>query len=1011
MMSIIAINAGHRKGGRRASRILDQYLPRVGIQAWAGYLSKEGCDAVMSELREQASRTTAVQILWQHDHHHEVIATIGHAARFNDMLTSIGKASSHGKPRPIPVFVRRVILMARAAGHWHDTGKILDEFQATVRGQGKPVPHPIRHQTMSYYILRDVLALPLAGEWREIQCAQGGAWNEGSLSMEQSIVGATVLTHHAKTTRDGSPNRFYLTTDRGFGTWEGSKERRIDLGQIGGVWLDAARASLRRVAADTDTIAPENHALAFYATRLSMILADHAVSSHEKTENYDGRADSRAQDDVVYAKSEPFIPLADHLAHVASEASHAAHALFMHAWPRLKRRPESMMRSVPDHFRWQEHAESAIRQAGVAEHDGFFGAIIAETGSGKTQGGFRIMSALGGGSPRFTLGLGLGALAIQSGIEYYSEIGLGLDEVAIVVGHRHKLALEEGKRGLGVGKQSPDDRYDIVFDIEGSTGTDDHALPTVFSRGMGKFRKMLTTPIVVMTIDHIMAAMQADRGGYVTGAARAVTSDLLIDEIDSFSPSDLHAISRLIYLVASFGRKVVVSSATLTPELGHMLSEAYKAGYAKYQSAMRGGRLFAGVFANTGSMARVVTEDDDGFRQSFAQVAGSVKEHLDHTSHRRRMDVLEMTGITDEDALFEHVGRRVMDLAKTHHVNLPAWQGAWLSTGFVRFNMIKHAQRFALWMTRHAHELEQEHGVRIRLNCYTSALDSMTRKSIEQDVGRLTNRKNDDWADIPKIRDLGKEPVPTVFILVTSPVIEVGRDFDFDWCVLDPSSDISIIQSSGRVLRHRRLVVPKEPNVVMLGGSVRGILGEKGDPYGFPGPGFQQPNPLHGDWTDRWRMLRSKQAAEIFGADIYADGVHSGYRLTSSVTVADRIDRETTHHVLTGHLAHGKGGDKCLRAFLDLENPWRDDFFDAIQFRNKDDQSTLELQYQNGAWMPNDAIYQPVSDNRVDVDTSRLLFFYPLVNGTSIHAQENALNMIKFSPHLGVLRYSDGSAA
>ncbi|RYW82972.1 type I-F CRISPR-associated helicase Cas3, partial [Legionella pneumophila] len=40
-----------------------------------------------------------------------------------------------------------------------------------------------------------------------------------------------------------------------------------------------------------------------------------------------------------------------------------------------------------------------------------------------------------------------------------------------------------------------------------------------------------------------------------------------------------------------------------------------------------------------------------------------------------------------------------------------------------------------------------------------------------------------------------------LFILVATPVEEVGRDHDFDWAVIEPSSYRSIIQLAGRVMR------------------------------------------------------------------------------------------------------------------------------------------------------------------------------------------------------------------
>src|SRR5690606_25944975 len=51
----------------------------------------------------------------------------------------------------------------------------------------------------------------------------------------------------------------------------------------------------------------------------------------------------------------------------------------------------------------------------------------------------------------------------------------------------------------------------------------------------------------------------------------------------------------------------------------------------------------------------------------------------------------------------------------------------------------------------------------------------------------------------------GTDAEHVIFILVATPVEEVGRDHDFDWAIIEPSSYRSIIQLTGRVLRHRKL--------------------------------------------------------------------------------------------------------------------------------------------------------------------------------------------------------------
>ncbi len=61
-----------------------------------------------------------------------------------------------------------------------------------------------------------------------------------------------------------------------------------------------------------------------------------------------------------------------------------------------------------------------------------------------------------------------------------------------------------------------------------------------------------------------------------------LSSDLVIDEIDDFSGSDLIAIGRLVHLAGMLGRGVMISSATIPPDLAEGYFNAYKKGWQLY---------------------------------------------------------------------------------------------------------------------------------------------------------------------------------------------------------------------------------------------------------------------------------------------------------------------------------------------------------------------------------------------------------------------------------------------
>lgn len=92
-----------------------------------------------------------------------------------------------------------------------------------------------------------------------------------------------------------------------------------------------------------------------------------------------------------------------------------------------------------------------------------------------------------------------------------------------------------------------------------------------------KDKQFLYAPVLACTIDHMMAATETKRGGrYILPSLRLMSSDLVIDEIDDFTGSDLIAIGRLIHLAGMLGRKVMISSATIPPAIALGYFNAYK---------------------------------------------------------------------------------------------------------------------------------------------------------------------------------------------------------------------------------------------------------------------------------------------------------------------------------------------------------------------------------------------------------------------------------------------------
>ena len=75
-----------------------------------------------------------------------------------------------------------------------------------------------------------------------------------------------------------------------------------------------------------------------------------------------------------------------------------------------------------------------------------------------------------------------------------------------------------------------------------------------------------------------------------------------------------------------------------------------------------------------------------------------------------------------------------------------------------------------------------------------------------------------------------------LFIVLGSPVTEVGRDHDYDWAVVEPSSMRSLIQLAGRVRRHRAEGVAS-PNILVFSHNLR-CYTQPGQPA-YCKPGFE----------------------------------------------------------------------------------------------------------------------------------------------------------------------------
>lgn len=604
-----------------------------------------------------------------------------------------------------------------------------------------------------------------------------------------------------------------------------------------------------------------------HIARLSLMLADHHYSSLavdkngkpeagrvQGTKNYPLFANTHKS---IHAANNPHRfnqTLDEHLLGVAQHSAAVTHALprFELHLPRLARHKGLKKRTADPKFRWQNKAAdmaAAMRQR--SQQQGAFIVNLASTGCGKTLANARIMDALADPALglRCAFAMGLRTLTLQTGLAFRRLLGLGKDELAIRVGGSASRALfehhqQQAEQGGSASAQALLDEDSHVL-WEGNPAA--HPLLQRVMRDP-QVTALLAAPLLVCTIDHLTPATESQRGGrQIAPMLRLMSGDLVLDEPDDFDIADLPALTRLVHWAGLLGARVLLSSATLPPSLVQGLFEAYRAGRQHYQRN-RGLRPNGDNAAPPAICCAWV--DEFGVQQAdctaaapFAaahqQFAEQRTQHLATAEVRRRCTLLplDMGQLPERDhpARFAQLARAAALQLHAQHSHPDPHSGKRVSFGLIRMANIEPLVNVALAL----YQQGAPEGVHIHLCSYHSQYPLLLRSAIEQQLDSALNRRDENAVfNLPAIRQrLDAQPeADHLFIVLGSPVTEVGRDHDYDWAVVEPSSMRSLIQLAGRIRRHR-IGACSTPNLMVFDHNLRHFQ-KPGQPA-FCKPGFE----------------------------------------------------------------------------------------------------------------------------------------------------------------------------
>ena len=876
-MNVIFTSESAGKANASVRRILDRYATRIGNNAWEASLTQEGLNTVKALLNRASSRHSSVVCHRITSDGARVVAwIIGNKRAF-----TAGGACATGwtarklrkEDTDLPYPVRLMSRLVSLAGLLHDIGKANSAFQNVIRNEKSQ--EAFRHEAVSAMMLGWLHVSGDDGQW--VASFIAAIDNDELDDRIRKSLHAQAAKHHAgnQEGEDSDDGRIFSGADRRacketpvlFGLlWlmvahhrlpEGdplvslaaasinssghvrldANDRRVDTLVAEGLpWLHEAWK--KRLRDDLQSLAGLLSDPGFAAAkpwlfdhlrlfgRPALQLADHLVSSDKRPDRSPSPVYAYANS-AVLPDGSPTLgqKLHAHLIAVSRNAVLAAQQILT-----LRREmpgveaceiPLALRRKGRDpKYAWQDEAAGAIRAHRTGVHEGaFFGVMIAGTGSGKTIGALKVAAAFRS-ALRVVYASPLRSLTLQSGSEF-AGMGFGSDDMATIIGDpliQKIYDIEGGSQDLRESICNPECDDEAIELFGGGSSPDLGERMRTLRCFKDREARMITTPVLAATLDTVMKLADGRRGSYLTHLLRMASSDLIIDEVDMYSPVDLLAIGRLVEAAGFWRSRLILSSATLSPVIAFALFRAYLAG-VKSRDALDSAetRIFGGWFSDsTAPVIKKIRLAEDfeqkhlAFAESVAQIAGAQGKR--RVAGYIRPPIYPPMETADSRASTQRQQLRslldaVAHLHQHNGVFLP--DGRRFSFGCLQVVNVVHCQRFALALATWAAEEKTGEALDIRVVCLHGRLSLASRNRIDGQLNRMLCRKgeNGDLAPLanPFVRDfVSGSPCLNIAVILVSTLETTGRDHDFDWGVIESRQERDILQFAGRIRRHRQ---------------------------------------------------------------------------------------------------------------------------------------------------------------------------------------------------------------
>ena len=290
------------------------------------------------------------------------------------------------------------------------------------------------------------------------------------------------------------------------------------------------------------------------------------------------------------------------------------------------------------------------------------------------------------------------------------------------------------------------------------------------------------------------------------------------------------------------GRKVMISSATIPPAIAEGLFQAYQTGWQIFATSRRRQSGVVGFWVDEFNAQLDFISDTQPFaahHQRFMQ--RRLSRLAEQPAQRKALITAMQRPKLDKVALEQLWFAQILQSVLTLHQAHAEWDessGKRFSMGVVRVANVDPC----IQLTRYLLACELPEAIDIRVMPYHSRQVLLLRSAQEKHLDSVLNRKQgrkpqDNLSIRQHLQQSSKAQV--IFILVATPVEEVGRDHCHDWAVIEPSSMRSIIQMAGRVRRHRPVTELQMPNIHLLEYNLKGFSQTNSALAVFRHPGFE----------------------------------------------------------------------------------------------------------------------------------------------------------------------------